>query len=171
MPIGIRRTASAPGSLAFSAATARSHTFCATRNTSASGPTSPEGFRQIRTWLLGLRPAPPPVVDLPQRPPLFIGHEPEIETLRTRLEEESSVAYISGLAGRGKTTSGGTFEGERGTQSLRGFFHNNLIQFLIANPLIPAFLDSPRISPADSHLPARYSQSGDSHDLLGRGEN
>jgi hypothetical protein len=37
-----------------------------------------EGFRDIRTWLLGLRPAPPPVTHLPQRPPLFIGRENEI---------------------------------------------------------------------------------------------
>jgi len=64
----------------------------------------PEGFRKIRAWLLGQRPAPSPVMHLPQRPPLFIGREQEIETLRTRLKEQGSVAYVSGLAGRGKTT-------------------------------------------------------------------
>ncbi len=63
-----------------------------------------EGFRRSRTWLLGLRPAPPPVVHLPQRPPLFIGRGPELEDLRNRLHEPGSLAYISGLAGRGKTT-------------------------------------------------------------------
>lgn len=41
---------------------------------------------------------------LPQRPPLFIGREQQIEELRHRLQEPGSVAYISGLAGRGKTT-------------------------------------------------------------------
>jgi tetratricopeptide (TPR) repeat protein len=63
-----------------------------------------EGFRAIRTWLLGLRPAPPPVVHLPQRPPLFIGREPEIETFRTRLKDPGSIAFISAIAGSGKTT-------------------------------------------------------------------
>jgi tetratricopeptide (TPR) repeat protein len=63
-----------------------------------------EGFRQIRTWLLGLRSAPPPIIHLPQRPPLFIERGPELEDLRNRLREPGSVTYISGLAGRGKTT-------------------------------------------------------------------
>jgi tetratricopeptide (TPR) repeat protein len=64
----------------------------------------PEGFRLVKTWLLGQRRAPPPVVHLPQRPPLVIGREQEIEELRHRLQEPGSVAYVSGLAGRGKTT-------------------------------------------------------------------
>ena len=64
----------------------------------------PEGFRLIKTWLLGQRPPAPPVVHLPQRPPLVIGREQEIEELRHRLQEPGSVAYVSGLAGRGKTT-------------------------------------------------------------------
>jgi hypothetical protein len=64
----------------------------------------PEGFRLIKTWLLGQRPPTPPVVHLPQRPPLVIGREQEIEELRQRLREPGSVAYVSGLAGRGKTT-------------------------------------------------------------------
>jgi tetratricopeptide (TPR) repeat protein len=63
-----------------------------------------EGFRKIKTWLLGQRPPVPPVVHLPQRSPLFIGREPEIEDLRRRLKEPGSVAYVAGLAGRGKTT-------------------------------------------------------------------
>ena len=63
-----------------------------------------EGFRKIKTWLLGQRPPVPPVVHLPQRSPLFIGREPEIDELRRRLKEPGSVAYVSGLAGRGKTT-------------------------------------------------------------------
>ena len=63
-----------------------------------------EGFRKIKTWLLGQRPPVPPVVHLPQRSPLFIGREPEIEELRRQLKEPGSVAYVSGLAGRGKTT-------------------------------------------------------------------
>jgi tetratricopeptide (TPR) repeat protein len=64
----------------------------------------PEGFRLIKTWLLDQRPPLPPVVHLPQRPPLFIGRDHEIEELRHRLQEPGSVAYVSGLAGRGKTT-------------------------------------------------------------------
>jgi tetratricopeptide (TPR) repeat protein len=63
-----------------------------------------EGFRLVKTWLLGQRPPPPPVVHLPQRPPLFIGRETEIDELRHRLQEPGSVALVSGLAGRGKTT-------------------------------------------------------------------
>jgi tetratricopeptide (TPR) repeat protein len=47
---------------------------------------------------------PRPAVHLPQRPPLFIGREQEIEELRHRLQEPGSVALVSGLAGRGKTT-------------------------------------------------------------------
>jgi tetratricopeptide (TPR) repeat protein len=44
------------------------------------------------------------VVHLPQRPPLVIGRKQEIEELRQRLQDPGSVAYVSGLAGRGKTT-------------------------------------------------------------------
>jgi hypothetical protein len=43
-------------------------------------------------------------VHLPQRPPLVIGREQEIEELRHRLEEPGSVAYVSSIAERGKTT-------------------------------------------------------------------
>jgi len=44
-----------------------------------------------------------PIIHLPQRRPGFIGREPEIETLRQQLHEPGSLAYISGVAGRGKT--------------------------------------------------------------------
>jgi tetratricopeptide (TPR) repeat protein len=64
----------------------------------------PEGFRLIKTWLLGQRPRVPPVVHLPQRPPLVIGREQEIEELRHRLREPGSVAHVVGLPGRGKST-------------------------------------------------------------------
>ena len=40
---------------------------------------------------------------LQQRKALFIGREPEIETLRRQLQEPGALAYISGVAGRGKT--------------------------------------------------------------------
>src|SRR5271154_1516160 len=45
-----------------------------------------------------------PIIHLPQRKPLFIGRETEIETLRLQLQEPGSLAYISGVAGRGKTS-------------------------------------------------------------------
>ncbi len=64
----------------------------------------PEGFRQIKSWLLDLRPPVAPLIHLPQRSPLFIGRQPEIEELQRRLKEPGSITYISGLAGRGKTT-------------------------------------------------------------------
>jgi tetratricopeptide (TPR) repeat protein len=64
----------------------------------------PEGFRQIKSWLLGLRPYTLPVVHLPPRPPLFVGRELELKELRRRLREPGSVVHIPGLPGRGKTT-------------------------------------------------------------------
>ena len=65
----------------------------------------PEGFRQIRTYLLTERPAPPPRVNyLPVRPPLFIGREPELSALRDRLRQPGAVAPVSGIGGKGKTT-------------------------------------------------------------------
>jgi hypothetical protein len=39
---------------------------------------------------------------LPDR--LVVGREQQIEELRHRLQESGSVTYVSGLAGRGKTT-------------------------------------------------------------------
>jgi tetratricopeptide (TPR) repeat protein len=64
----------------------------------------PEGFRQIKSWLLDLRPPVAPPAHLPQRSARFIGREEEIDTLSQQLKEEGSLAYISGLGGRGKTT-------------------------------------------------------------------
>jgi tetratricopeptide (TPR) repeat protein len=47
--------------------------------------------------------APPSGVHLPQRKTLFIGRETEIENLHGQLKEPGALAYISGVAGRGKT--------------------------------------------------------------------
>jgi hypothetical protein len=64
----------------------------------------PEGFRQIRTWLLTERPAPPPIINvLPTRPRVFVGRESEMIQLRQYLQP-GQVAAISGMPGRGKTT-------------------------------------------------------------------
>jgi tetratricopeptide (TPR) repeat protein len=64
----------------------------------------PEGFRQIRSWLLTERPAPPPPVNLlPTRSPLFIGREADLDLLRERLKP-GVVLGLSGMAGSGKTT-------------------------------------------------------------------
>jgi tetratricopeptide (TPR) repeat protein len=63
----------------------------------------PDGFRQIKTWLLGsFAPSAPPQ-NLPSRPPLFIGRESELAELRTRLSEEGAVVPVQGLLGVGKT--------------------------------------------------------------------
>jgi len=64
----------------------------------------PEGFRQIRTWLLTERPVKPPHVNLlPTRPPLFIGRDADIEDLHQRLRP-GVVLGLSGMPGSGKTT-------------------------------------------------------------------
>lgn len=63
----------------------------------------PDGFRQIKAWLLGFSLPPAPTQNLPARPPLFIGRESEIAELRTRLREEGAVVPIQGLPGLGKT--------------------------------------------------------------------
>jgi tetratricopeptide (TPR) repeat protein len=64
----------------------------------------PEGFRQIRTWLLTGRPVTPPRVNLlPTRPPLFVGREADLEDLHKRLQP-GVVLGLSGMPGRGKTT-------------------------------------------------------------------
>lgn len=64
----------------------------------------PEGFRQIRTWLLTERAAPPPPVNLlPTRPTLFIGREADLDLLQQRLQP-GAVLGLSGMAGSGKTT-------------------------------------------------------------------
>jgi hypothetical protein len=49
----------------------------------------PEGFRQIRTWLLNERPA-------PTRPPLFIGREDELTNLRQQLSQPGSLVHLQG---------------------------------------------------------------------------
>ena len=65
----------------------------------------PEGFREIRTFLLTQKPAPPERVNyLPVRPPIFIGREQELENLRERLRQPGALVAISGLAGKGKST-------------------------------------------------------------------
>jgi tetratricopeptide (TPR) repeat protein len=64
----------------------------------------PEGFRQIRTWILTERAAPPPVINvLPSQPPLFIGRESELRKLLEYLQP-GQLAAVSGMPGRGKTT-------------------------------------------------------------------
>jgi hypothetical protein len=64
----------------------------------------PEGFRQIRSWLLTERPVTPPRVNLlPTRPPLFIGREADLEDLHKRLQP-GIVLAVSGMPGSGKTT-------------------------------------------------------------------
>jgi tetratricopeptide (TPR) repeat protein len=65
----------------------------------------PAGFREIRTFLLTQRPAPPPRMNyLPVRPPLFIGREKELADLRERLRQPGAVTHVAELAGKGKTT-------------------------------------------------------------------
>jgi hypothetical protein len=60
----------------------------------------PQGFREIRTFLLTQRPAPPEHVNyLPVRPPLFIGREKELSDLRERLRQSGRAGSRPG-AGR-----------------------------------------------------------------------
>jgi tetratricopeptide (TPR) repeat protein len=63
----------------------------------------PEGFRAIRTWLLGEQPARPRPNHAPARPPLFIGREEELRNLRERLGQPGAVVHVQGMPGRGKT--------------------------------------------------------------------
>jgi len=65
----------------------------------------PEGFREIRTFLLTKQPAPPQRVNyLPVRPPIFVGRDNEITGLRERLGQPGALVYVRELAGKGKTT-------------------------------------------------------------------
>src|SRR5664279_609095 len=65
----------------------------------------PQGFREIRTFLLTGKPAAPTRVNyLPVRPPLFVGREEELSGLRERLRPAGALVYVPGLAGKGKTT-------------------------------------------------------------------
>jgi tetratricopeptide (TPR) repeat protein len=63
----------------------------------------PEGFREIRTWLLGQEPERPRPNHAPARPPLFIGREEELRNLRERLGQPGAVVHVQGMPGRGKT--------------------------------------------------------------------
>src|SRR5438105_1648282 len=60
-------------------------------------------MRRIKRWLAGQRKQPPPTLNLPSRPPLFVGREAELQQLREVLKVPGSAAAIAGLAGLGKT--------------------------------------------------------------------
>jgi tetratricopeptide (TPR) repeat protein len=65
----------------------------------------PEGFREIRTFLLTERPAQPERINyLPVRPPLFVGRQQELLDLRERLKTPGALVHVVGIAGKGKTT-------------------------------------------------------------------
>lgn len=65
----------------------------------------PEGFREIRTFLLTQQPAAPEHVNyLPVRHPVFIGREEELSELRERLRQPGALVHVTGLPGKGKTT-------------------------------------------------------------------
>jgi len=65
----------------------------------------PDGFREIRTFLLSQQPAAPRRVNyLPVRPPIFIGREQELAGLRERLRQPGALVSVAEMAGRGKTT-------------------------------------------------------------------
>ncbi len=65
----------------------------------------PQGFREIRTFLLTQQPAPPSRANyLPVRPPIFIGREEELSGLRERLRQPGALVPVPALAGKGKTT-------------------------------------------------------------------
>lgn len=64
-----------------------------------------QGFREIRTFLLEEKPVRPERVNyLPVRPPLFVGREEELASLRERLKEPGALVHVAGMAGKGKTT-------------------------------------------------------------------
>ena len=65
----------------------------------------PQGFREIRTFLLTQQPVRPERVNyLPVRPPIFIGREKELSDLREQLRQPGALVYVPGLPGKGKTT-------------------------------------------------------------------
>jgi hypothetical protein len=65
----------------------------------------PQGFREIRTFLLTEQLVVPERVNyLPIRPPIFIGREQELSGLRERLRQPGALVHVSELAGKGKTT-------------------------------------------------------------------
>jgi hypothetical protein len=64
----------------------------------------PQGFREIRTFLLSQRPASPPRFNqLPLRPPMFIGREKELSELRQQLRRPGALVHLQEMPGRGKT--------------------------------------------------------------------
>jgi len=65
-----------------------------------------DGFRQIKTFLLTNQPVVPArhINQLPSRPPLFIGREPELAQLRQRLSVPGALVHIAEMAGKGKTS-------------------------------------------------------------------
>jgi tetratricopeptide (TPR) repeat protein len=65
----------------------------------------PQGFREIRTFLLTERPPVPERVNqLPVRPPIFVGREKELSDLRERLRQPGALVHIAEMPGKGKTT-------------------------------------------------------------------
>src|SRR6516165_8994842 len=65
----------------------------------------PEGFREIRTFLVTEKPVQPERINyLPLCPPLFIGRQQELTDLRERLRTPGALVHVTGIAGKGKTT-------------------------------------------------------------------
>jgi tetratricopeptide (TPR) repeat protein len=63
----------------------------------------PEGFRAIRSWLLGEQPVRLRPNHAPPRPPLFIGREDQLRNLRERLALPGTLVHVLGMPERGKT--------------------------------------------------------------------
>jgi len=65
----------------------------------------PQGFRAIRTFLLTERPVPARRVNqLPVRPPIFVGREEQLASLRERLQQPGALVHVPAMPGIGKTT-------------------------------------------------------------------
>jgi hypothetical protein len=64
----------------------------------------PQGFRDVRTWLLNERPAPPQPFHAPAAPPLFVGRAEELQQLREKLRQPGALVHLQGMPGKGKTT-------------------------------------------------------------------
>ena len=63
-----------------------------------------DSFAKIKTFLLTQHAVTPKHINqLPTRPPLFIGREPELAELRRRLSEKGTLVHIAEMAGKGKT--------------------------------------------------------------------
>lgn len=66
----------------------------------------PEGFREIRTFLLTQQPAPPVRVNyLPVKPPIFVGREKELADLRERLRQPGAVVSVPAWPARARARS------------------------------------------------------------------